>query len=189
MNRPAARRKDSAGTLVLDGVLGGALLAGYLLLFALHGPPWPPAGHERLPPGGSIVGAALALVSLALGTMTLRALQADWRTATAAGIAALLLLQAASARVLWLLFDETHATRDPYGALLWAIALYLLAHLAACVLMLLRAAVALLAGRLHPQRPRVLENAVLLSHFTAVLLLASLALLALFPLLVAGHGT
>jgi cytochrome c oxidase subunit I+III len=174
-------------TLIFDAVAYGALLFAYLYLFTARGLPWPPAGYELLPLAGAAVPALVCVAILAAGALTLRALRADRRIATAAGTLALVLLHVALAVTLLMLFGATSATADAYGAVLWTVAGYAIAHAAVALSMLPYVLVAQFAGRLSAARPLALENTVLVTHYTALATLAGLALVVLFPRLL-GHG-
>lgn len=174
-------------TLIFDAVAYGALLFAYLYLFTARGLPWPPAGYDLLPLTGAAAPALVCVAMLAAGALTLRALRAEHRIGTAAGSLALIVLQIALAVTLLMLFGATSATADAYGAVLWTVAGYAIAHAGVALLMLPYVLVVLFAGRLSAARPLALENTVLVTHYTALATLAGLALVVFFPRML-GHG-
>jgi hypothetical protein len=111
----------------------------------------------------------------------------DRRVLAGAGVLLLAALHAWGALALWAAFSVVSATADAYGAVLWTIAGFGIAHAAVVVLMVPYVLVALLAGRLGAARPLALENTVLVAHYTSGAVLAGLALVVLFPLAI-GHG-
>jgi cytochrome c oxidase subunit I+III len=173
-------------TLIFDAVAYGALLFAYLYLFTARGLPWPPAGYELLPLAKAAWPALACVAVLVAGRLALRTLRADRRIATAAATLALAALQVALAASLLALFSPTSATRDAYGAVLWTVAGYAVAHAAVALLMLPYVLVAQAAGRLSARRPLALQNTVLVTDYTALATLAGLALVVLFPRFVAA---
>jgi cytochrome c oxidase subunit I+III len=174
-------------TVIFDAVAYGALLFSYLYLFTARGMPWPPAGYDALPDVAVSIVGVVALSIIIAGTLSLRAVRADHRIATAAGIVALIVLHIALAVTALMALGDTSATRDAYGATLWTVGGYVIAHAVVTLLMLPYTLVSLFAGRLYARRPLGLQNTVLFSHYTALAALAGFALIWLFPMAL-GHG-
>jgi hypothetical protein len=173
--------------LVFDAVAYGALLFSYLYLFTVRGTPWPPMGYAPLDAGMALWPAGLFAAAVPAGAWTLRMLRGDRLLLAGAGTLLMSGLHATGIVALLASMSDTSATRDAYGATVWTIAGYGIAHAVVLLLMALYVIAALLAGRLGARRPLALENTVLVSHYTSAVVLVGIALVALFPRMI-GHG-
>jgi cytochrome c oxidase subunit I+III len=174
-------------TLVFDAVSYGALLFSYLYLFTVRGTPWPPPGYEVLGGADAGLGAALLAAMPVVGFLAVRLLRGGRSLAAAAANLVLAALHVGAVAALLRLLETTSARADAYGAVLWTIGGYTIAHAAVTLLMLVYVFLAQAAGRLDAARPLALENTALVSHYTALAGLAGLALIVLFPAWI-GHG-
>jgi cytochrome c oxidase subunit I+III len=172
-------------TMMADSTAFASLLFGYLFYWTIH-PEFPPAGQPGLDGPGvqwPMIAMALLLASWLL-TVGAREWNARGRT-TIARIAMLAAAVASGLGAVAALAGPWTSGLDPaahvYPAIVWVLAIWVAAHGALTIIMLLYVLARSLAGRMTPSHDNDLRNVTVYQHFIALSAVTTFPLLAFFP--------
>jgi heme/copper-type cytochrome/quinol oxidase subunit 3 len=171
-------------TMTGDGTAFASLVFGYFFFWTIH-EDFPPPGVDG--PGWAWPLAA-AVVTLGAWGFTLMARMANARESVVLARVLLVLgivagLAAAAALLAGPWSTDLDPTSHAYSAIIWALAVWIALHLGVGVIMQAYCIARSWFGKMTPRCDADLWNVTLYWHFTAITVLATVALIAGFPLL------
>nr|MDQ2695397.1 cytochrome c oxidase subunit I [Pseudomonadota bacterium] len=170
-------------TLLGDAAAFVSLIFAYFFYWTVN-PAWPPPQYDPLNPvppaiiAGLLLGASL-LVQWAIKTLNRGA---AGRFKAAVGLGTLAWPAIAALQLLWLRDSGLEPTAHSYPAIIWALFVYHLLHVALALIMGPYLLARFWARRLEPGRDIDLRNTALFWHYTVIQGLVTLAVVVLFPL-------
>ncbi len=172
-------------TMMADSTAFASLVFGYLFYWTIH-PEFPPAGQPGLEGPG--VRWPMIAMALLLATWLLTVGAREWNAAgrvLAARIALIAAAAASAAGGLAALAGPWTSGLDPaahvYPAIVWVLVIWVAAHAALAIVMLLYVLARSLAGRMTPTHDGDLRNITVYQHFIALSAVTTFPLLAFFP--------